>query len=131
MRAWRLERLLAGYHLAPAAPPLQLGSGRIAACHAWAPEGVYVGCRSGGLMLVDADGGGVLSAVATGAGSPPAAAAGEEKAAAAGAGVTSIAVNAEAVVVCSGGGAPLRWFSRGGPGQALALAGEVVGTAGA
>ncbi|GBF90834.1 cilia- and flagella-associated protein [Raphidocelis subcapitata] len=152
---WRLERQWAGHSLAPGSRFQPSCGGRVA-CHAWAPEGLYVGCDSGVVVLIDHESGRELAstreAAAAAAGGDAdndaggAAARSSSEATAGprvGGGIVSIAVNADAVVVCGGrlaGGAGssgppplLRWYRRGGEGRgpAMALAGEVPGTAGA
>jgi WD40 repeat protein len=129
-RVWALEQLSSGHHLAPSAP-LALGGGRRASCGAWAPEGVYVGCTSGEVVLVDPDSRQLLSSLSSetaDGGAEPAAA---EDSSGDG-GVSCIAVNADAVVVCSGTSDPMRWLSRGGAGaKQLRPLGQVPGTNGA
>ena len=137
---WQLQRLPDGHHLEPR--PLALpgsggsgsgGSGSArATCHAWAPEGAYLGCAGGGVWLADPETGACAAAVVK----PRPLAAAEP--------VTSVAVNAEVVAVCYGGGSsggtadsrrpPLRLFERrtGTDGRVeLRPAGDVPSTAGA
>jgi len=109
-------------------------------------QGVYVGCASGRAVLIDPDREKVLASSLR----PEAEALAEDEAAAESSrdvseaqqdsSITCVAVNADAVVVCSGGSKqPLRWFSRAGGGgttsprqlQELRQAGQVLGTAGA
>jgi WD40 repeat protein len=156
---WRLERQWAGHSLTPDSK-MQPACGARVTCHAWAPEGLYVGCDSGEVVLLDQEGGRELASTREGAAgvavsttegaacdaapcssstSSGDAVAGPEG----GRGITSLAINADAVVVCGGRGAGamgasdtpplLRWYSRGGEGRGpqMALAGELPGTAGA
>ncbi|KAI8473608.1 MAG: hypothetical protein J3K34DRAFT_518892 [Monoraphidium minutum] len=114
VQLWRLERLWSTYHLA-------------------AKGGVYLGCTSGEVLLVDQDEGRLLASAEVTADAAAAGSAGGGRGSdAEGAAVSRLAVGADAVFVCGGGGAaPLRWFSRAAGGEAMQQLGQAQGTAGA
>ena len=102
-------------------------------------QGVYIGCSSGEVVLLDAEGGGVLSMASAATVQAATVTGGSGSGSKTccnylsqpGVQVVCLAVNEDALFVCGGGSsAPLRWFARGVGGQQMQLIGQAPGSSG-
>jgi len=94
---WRLEKLWSRHELIQSM--VQLPDGMCAVCHAWAPEGAYIGCSNGSVVCVDPESAALLFVVATVSSTATCA-------------VASLAINKEALVIASSGAPQLDFYSR-------------------
>lgn len=97
LHLWRLEKLWSRHELIQSI--VHLPGARCAVCHAWAPEGVYVGCLDGSIVCLEPESSALLFEVATARSTAPSA-------------VSSLAVNKEALVVASTAASQLSFYSR-------------------